>query len=131
MRIENLKQPYSHCIAYIVGRLIAGKAVTSIYDYSLCAEIARDQLPDEECLREVNYANWSYMSSSPAIFKYQYTCNAGHSIDIAIKGNTFIGYVRESSLHFIGKVKGDSVYLYDRKQSVHFNYRISGNAISH
>jgi len=119
------------CIAYIVGRLIAGKSVTTIYDYSRSLEISTEGLPDKECLREFNYKNWSYLSVSPGIFRYQYTCNAGYSMTIAIKGNTFIGYMRDCSSHFIGKVKGDSVYLFDQTHSAHFNYRISGNAISH
>lgn len=107
---------YSHaCIAYIVGRLIAGKSVTSIYDYSRAVEIRREDLPDQGCLKEFNYENWSFLSGSPGVCKYQYSCNAGHSIDIAIKGNTFIGYIRGSSSHFIGTVKGDSVYLYDQR----------------
>lgn len=123
---------YSHaCIAYIVGRLIAGKSVTSIYDYSRAVEISREGLPDQGCLKEFNYENWSFLAGSPGVCKYQYSCNAGHSIDIAIKGNTFIGYIRGSSSHFIGTVKGDSVYLYDQKESAHFSYRISGNAIGH
>jgi len=123
---------YSHaCIAYIVGRLIAGKRVTSVYDYSQAVEITRDGLPDQECLREFNYENWSFLSGSPGICRYQYICNAGHAIDIAIKGNTFIGHIRGNSSHFIGTVKGDSVYLYDQKESAHFNYKISGNSISH
>lgn len=123
---------YSHaCIAYIVGRLIAGKSVTSVYDCSNCVEIGGQDLPDNSCLREFSHPNWTYLSGSQNVFRYQYSCNAGHSIDIAIKGNTFIGCVRDSSLRFIGKVKGDSVYLYDQKESTYFNYRISGNAISH
>jgi hypothetical protein len=119
------------CIAYIVGRLIAGKAVTALYDYSQSYEIDSSGLPDHRCLKECSYVNWSYLAGSPAISKYQYTCNAGHSIDLAVKGNSFIGYIKESRTHFIGTVRGDSVYLYDQKESAHFNYRISGNAIAH
>ncbi len=119
------------CIAYIVGRLIAGKTVTSIYDYSQSCEIDSSGLPDHRCLREFGSVNWSYLAGSPAISKYQYACNAGHSFDLAVKGNSFIGYIKESGSHFIGTVRGDSVYLYDQRQAAHFNYRISGNAISH
>jgi hypothetical protein len=119
------------CIAYIVARLIAGKDVTALYDYSQSCEIDSSGLPDQQCLKECNYINWSYLPGSPAISKYQYACNAGHSIDLAVKGNSFIGYIKGSSTHFIGTVRGDSIYLYDRKEAAHFNYRISGNAIAH
>jgi hypothetical protein len=124
--------PRAHaCIAYIVGRLIAGKTVTSLYDYSQSCEIDGSGLPDKQCLKEFSYVNWSYLTGAPAISKYQYACTAGHSIDLAIKGNSFIGYIKESRSHFIGTVRGDSIYLYDQQQAAHFNYRISGNAIGH
>ena len=119
------------CIAYIVGRLIAGKSVTSIYDYARAVEIDHEGLPDDECLREFAHVNWSFLTGAPGICRYQYLCNAGHAIDLAVKGNTFIGYIRGSASHFIGTVKGDSVFVYDQKESAHFNYRISGNAVGH
>jgi hypothetical protein len=119
------------CIAYIIGRVIAGKRVTSIYDYSQSCEIDRSGLPDTRCLREFSFANWAYLTASPSISRYQYACSAGHSFDLAVKGNSFIGYIKESESHFIGTVRGDSVYLYDQKKAEHFNYRISGNAIGH
>ena len=121
---------YTHaCIAYIVGRLIAGKKIRSIYDYSESREIDIDSLPDADRIEEFSYVNWSYMSQRPNISRFQYAFLAGNSIDLAIKGNSFIGYIRESSSHFIGTVRGDSVYLYDQKAAAHFNYRIIGKAV--
>jgi hypothetical protein len=123
---------YTHaCIAYIVGRLIAGKDVTSIYDYARSCEIDITGLPDERCLKSFSCINWSFMTHSPHIFRYQFSCKAGHLIDLSVKGNTFIGYVRDNASHFMGKVTGDAVYLYDQEKATHFNYRISGNALSH
>ncbi len=121
---------YTHaCIAYIVGRLIAGKKIFSLYDYAESREIEIDSLPDAEQLTEFNYVGWSYMSGSPSISRFQYSFKTGDSVNLAIKGNSFIGYIRASSSHFIGTVRGDSVYLYDQKASAHFNYRIIGKAI--
>ncbi len=123
---------YTHaCIAYIVGRLIAGKKIQSIYDFTDLQEIEIDSLPDAERLKEVSYVNWSYMSSTPSISKFQYSFKTGDSVDLSIKGSSFIGYLRESSSHFIGTVRGDSIYLYDQKASAHFNYRITGSAVDH
>lgn len=123
---------YAHaCIAFIVGRLIAGKEVTSIYDYTRSLEIGTSGLPDEKCLKSFNYVNWSYLTQTPNITRYQFSCNAGHFITLSVKGNTFIGYIRDSSSHFVGKVRGDAVYLYDQKEAAHFNYRIAGSAVSH
>lgn len=119
------------CIAYIVGRLIAGKDVTAIYDYEEGREIDVSGLPDSRCLKEFANINWSYLSGGAGICRYQYSCSAGHHFHLSIKGNTFVGYIRNSPCHFMGKVKGDAVYLYDHQQSSHFNFRISGNAVSH
>jgi hypothetical protein len=123
---------YTHaCIAYIVGRLIAGKKIKSIYDYTDLKEIDVDSLPDAEQLKEFSYVNWSYISPTPSISKFQYLFKTGDSVDLSIKGSSFIGYIRESSSHFIGTVRGDSIYLYDQRESAHFNYRIIGKAVDH
>lgn len=123
---------YTHaCIAYILGRLIAGKKIQSIYDFADLQEIEIDSLPDAERLKELNFVSWSYMSSTPSISKFQYSFKTGDSVDLSIKGSSFIGYLRESSSHFIGTVRGDSIYLYDQKASAHFNYRIIGSAVDH
>ncbi len=123
---------YTHaCIACIVGRLIAGKKIHSLFDFEDLQEIEIDSLPDAEQLKETSYVTWSYMSSTPSISKFQYSFKTGGSVDLSIKGSSFIGYLRESSSHFIGTVKGDSIYLYDQKTSVHFNYRITGIAVDH
>ncbi len=121
---------YTHAyIAYIVGRLIAGKKIKSIYDYTDLHEIEIDSLPDAEQLKEFSYVNWSYLSTSPNISKFQCSFKAGDSLDLSIKGSSFIGFIRESSSHFIGTVRGDSMYLYDQRASAHFNYRIIGKTV--
>jgi len=123
---------YTHAyIAYIVGRLIVGKKIKSIYDYTDLCEIEIESLPDAEQLREFDYVNWSYMSSTPSISKFQYSFKTGDSVDLSIKGKSFIGFIRESSSHFIGTVRGDSVFLYDQKAAAHYNYRIIGKDVDH
>ncbi len=123
---------YTHAyIAYIVGWLIAGKKIKSIYDYTDLCEIEIESLPDAEQLREFNFVNWSYMPSAPRISKFQYSFKTGDSVDLSIKGRSFIGFIRESSSHFIGTVRGDSVYLYDQKAAAHYNYRIIGTDVEH
>ena len=117
------------CIAYIVGRLIAGKSIVTLYDYSRSKEIRIESLPEADRLREFNYVNWSYMVNPAAITRFNYACTGGESLEIRIKGNTFIGYIRETSAHFLGNVRGDSIYLYDQKAEAHFNYRITGSEV--
>jgi len=117
------------CIAYIVGRLISGKNISAIYDYASSQYIDIDSLPDAERLKEFDYLKWAYMSGSPDISRFKYSFTSGHFIDISIKGNTFIGYIHESSSHFMGNVRGNSIFIYDHKKTAHFNFRISGSAL--
>ena len=125
-----LKGDTHACIAYIVGQLIAGKNVTSMYDCARSFEIGVSGLPDESCLKSFHCFNWSYMTHSPGIFRYRFTCNAGRLINPSVKGNTFIGYIQDSSLHFMGKARSEAVHLYDQNGATHFNYRIFGNNLS-
>jgi hypothetical protein len=123
-------QSYIHAyIACIVGRLVAGKRITSLYDYKESREIEIDSLPDAEQLKESSYADWGYMARTPNIGRFQYSFTTGDSVDLAIKGNSFIGYIRTSSSHFIGTVRGDSVYFYDQKACAHYNFRIIGKTV--
>ena len=119
------------CIAYIVGRLISGKNIASLYDYSQSRYIDISSLPEADNLREYNYVNWSYMANPSSITKFQFIYSNGQSLELRIKGNTFIGYVRESSSHFIGNLRGDTIFLYDQKESSHFTYKLSGSPVEH
>ena len=114
------------CLAYLVGRIIAGKKIDALYDYSRSRQIDIGSLPDGERLLDFDCLNWSNLSNPSGINRLQFSCNSGHSLDIRIKGNTFIGHIPESSAHIIGNVRGDAICLYDQKEATHFNYRIIG-----
>ncbi len=116
-------------IAYIAGRLISGKNITSLYDYSRSEYIDLCSLPDADRLREINYVQRGYVSVVSSKNGYQYSCHDGNSIEISVNGSSFIGHIRESALHFCGNVRGNNIYLYDLKNSSHFNFRISGCVI--
>ncbi len=117
-------------IAYIVGRLISGKSIVSLYDYASSEHIEVKDLSDIKSLKEFDYFQWSYMAGSgKRSAKFRYSSNDGGFIDLAIRGNTFIGYIQESASHFMGTVRGDSVYIFDQKEAAHFNFRICGPAV--
>lgn len=112
-------------IAYLVGRLISGKSVISLYDYDRSERIEVADLPDASSLKEFNYLQWSYMAGSgKRSAKFRYSPEDGRFIDVAVKGSTFIGFIQESSSHFMGMVRGDSVYIFDQKEAAHFTFRI-------
>lgn len=116
------------CIAYIAGSLISGKREFSLFDYSRSLHVDMSSLPHALCLSRSGYAKRVHVPNFSRGSRYRYACGCGYFFDIATQGNTFIGYVRNSSSHFIGNVRGDSIYLYDHKESAHFNYRISRGA---
>lgn len=116
-------------IAYLVGRLISGKSVSSLYDYDRSARIEVADLTDAASLREFNYFEWSYMAGTgKRSTKFRYSSQDGRFIDLAIKGNTFIGFIQESDSPFMGMMRGDSVYIFDQKAAAHFTYKIYGEA---
>lgn len=114
-------------IAYMAGTLITGKPIFSLYDCDNLTHIEIDSLPDAGCLREFGHKYKNYAGVNGRKFKYRCACDDNkYTIDLSIKGNTFIGYITGSSAVFMGNVRGDSIYIYDREDSLHLNYRISG-----
>lgn len=119
-------KPNTHaCIAYMVGRLVGGKSIVSIYDFFHSREIAVRSLPDAHRLDDFTYVNWSYMvSEGKPSRKIEYVFSTGQSLEISVKGNTFIGQIRETGSHFVGRVRDDTVNIFDMKEAIHFNYKL-------
>lgn len=116
------------CIASIAGKLISNRRNFCVYDYSLSLYVSMVCLPHPEHIRNLGYARKVFATGRGRGSRYRYRCSCGRLFDIAIYGNTFIGYASGSASHFIGNVRGDSIYLYDNGESAHFNYRISRQA---
>ncbi len=116
------------CVAYIAGSLITGKREFALFDYSRSLRVDMSSLPYALCLGQSGYGRRFHLPDFSGGARYRYTCGCGYFFDIAIHGNTFIGYVRNGSSHFVGNVRGNSIYLYDDRESSHFNYRISPDA---
>ncbi len=113
------------CIAYIAGTLISGKRDFCLYDYGRSLHVKMACLLQAEESGRIVPARRVCVPDSSKGERYKYACGCGHLFDIAVQGNTFIGYTSKSASHFIGNVRGDSLYLYDHELSAHFNYRIS------
>jgi hypothetical protein len=113
-------------IAYIAGRLITGKRIATLYDFSQLQHINITSLPDAESLREFDRLYRDYIPGYASGCTYKYTSSTGHSIDLSFNGNTFIGHISGSSAYFVGNVRGDNIYVFDHEDSAHLNYKISG-----
>ena len=113
-------------IAYIAGRLITGKRIASLYDFNNLSHIEIGSLPDADCLTEFDCKHKDYAAANPGRYKYWFCCKKDYSIDLSIKGNTFMGKITGSTAHFVGNVRGDLIHIYDHEDSLHLNYRISG-----
>ena len=114
------------CIASIAGHLITGKRIHSLYDYSRYCHIEVSGLIGDEKLQEFSPARIILTAGSGGT-RYRYCCSNGCFIDLTVKGNIFIGYVRERSCFFAGNVRGESIHLFDHRESSHFTYRINGH----
>jgi hypothetical protein len=121
----NMNHEIRACVASIAGHLITGKRIHSLYDYSRYSHIEVSGLIGDEKVQELSPARRSQTAGSGGT-KYRYCCSNGCFIDLTVKGNTFIGYVRERSYFFAGNVRGESIYLFDHGESSHFTYRING-----
>lgn len=114
------------CLAYFAGRIISGKHISSLYDYSRAEEINTLNSCEAGNFRDFGFITWSHMSLSGSN-RYRYSCSSGNFIEITVRGNTFIGYIRNLETHVLGNVRGDNVHIFDQKQAARFNYRMIGN----
>ncbi|MEW6108817.1 MAG: hypothetical protein AB1632_06585 [Nitrospirota bacterium] len=118
---------YTHAyIAYIVGRLLTGKRIASLYDFNQCRHIEISSLPYVDCIKEFDHIHRHYIPGYSSGCRYLYPCGSGLTMELSINGNSFMGHIRGGSFYFVGNVRGDSIYIFDHEESVHINYKISG-----
>lgn len=114
-------------IVCIVSRLIAGKRVATIYDFTEFRHVSIASLPDAGCLKEFDEAHRDYYPGYATDCKYHYKCSTtGVCIDVSINNDSFMGHVSGSAAYFAGNMRGDLVTVFDHEEAAHFNYRISG-----
>lgn len=114
-------------IAYIISRLIAGKRVASLYDFTELRHISIGALPDAECLKEFDAAHRDYLPGYATDCKYRYECSmTGLIMDLSVNHDSFMGHISGSAAYFAGNIRGDLIDIFDHEESAHFNYRISG-----
>ncbi len=115
-------------IAGIVGRLISGKRIATLYDYAQAKHIMIRKLPTVSGMTEFDTRHRNYFPGYSSGCVYQYACGDGRIMHLSIKGTSFVGRFIKTSAYFVGNVRGDAIYLFDHEESVHVNYWISGCA---
>ncbi len=114
-------------IAVIAAQLIAGKAITSLYDFSLPGTFEIDSLPNAMRLKEFHELFRDYLPGYATGGSYQYRIDeSGQTLEMTFSGTSFICRILESSSYFIGNVRGDAIYIFDHAASSAVNFRISG-----
>jgi hypothetical protein len=113
-------------IAYIVGCLITGRNIATLYDVNNKSTIAIDCLPDVVDIRDFELKHRDHAGLNKSLYQCRYDCGKRHFIEIALKGNTFIGHITGSKAIFMGNVQGESIYIFDREDLLHIQYKISG-----
>lgn len=121
-----MNSPTLAYIAYITGRLISGKRIATLYDFSLAEHVDIHSLPDVEYIKAFDRRYRDYLPGYASGCRAQFACSGGRIIDLSINGTAFMGHITGSSAFFIGAVRGDSIYIFDHEKSEHVNYRISG-----
>ncbi|MDH4231836.1 MAG: hypothetical protein OEW04_07370 [Nitrospirota bacterium] len=113
-------------VAYIAGRLITGKRIASLYDFTTLTDVEIESLPDADRIRELDFEYNNYAKGNAFKYAFRHEFTEKHAIDLTINGNTFMGRITGSSAYFIGNVRGDSIYIFDYEDAALLNYRISG-----
>jgi len=113
-------------IAIIAAQLIAGKAVTALYDFSLQNTLEIEGLPNAPLLREFHELFRDYLPGYATGGSYQYRIDeAGQTLEMTFNGTSFICRILGSSSYFIGNVRGNAIYIFDHALSSAVNFRIS------
>lgn len=109
-------------VASVAGAAIAGKDVSSVYDYSHGSYRTISAKVSDGRVNGYDYGTSSHFSGggSQALSFYDYE-NSAH-VQLKIEGNRFSGYDYDTNAHFSGTVNGNSVSLYDYENSHYYNY---------
>jgi hypothetical protein len=118
-------------IAYITGRLISGKKIATLYDYSQTGYVHLSKLADNSFFKDFDEKHRDYIPGYATGCRYQYSLDSGQTVELSINGSSFIGHIRGTSSYFLGNIKGDSIYIFDHEKSEHFNYKISAHVVEH
>ena len=111
-------------IAYIAGRLVSGKYSTTLRDdsegkhFSFGGEVS---LENGVSVYDYEQSCFIRGNSSGGPLSLYHDGNANW-IDLAIDGNTFKGYDKDSGSFFSGTVNGDFITIYDNEHSQYFKY---------
>jgi hypothetical protein len=113
------------CLAAAAGRLICGRASTSVYDYAQSRHIIINGDVSERKVRLYDNDRQCYFVGSGSGGMYiLYDHGAQAHVSLQIAEDQFRGYDYATKRHFSGTVNGNAVSLYDYGEAKQFNYRL-------
>ena len=120
-------------IALIAAQVIAGKAVTVLYDFSLRGTLEIGSLPNASRLKEFHKLYRDCLPGYAHDGRYQFTITeSGQTLEMIFNGTSFICRILGSTFYFIGNVHDNAIYIFDHALSSVINLRISGcRAVEH
>lgn len=112
-------------IAYVAGRLVAGRDAAGVYDYGRSRFVSLRGLLDE---REINvydqergcFLHGNVHGSRYSLFHH----GEGHHVDLELDRDVFRGYDHRSACFFEGRVHARSIVLFDTEENGYFEYSI-------
>lgn len=109
------------CVAYVAARVVTGRKVPHIYDYSRSKYVSIDGSISGPEVQVYDYDRSCHFSGTlPSLYDY----GRSSHVKVEIEGDKFSGYDYGSSQHFSGSVRDGSVSFYDYGEGAYFSYSI-------
>ena len=122
--MKGIKESTRTRVAAVVGAAVAGKTVSSVYDYSASGHKNVSADVSGGRVTGYDYSTSTHFSGSGSTFLDFYDYETSKHVQLRLDGNKFSGYDYHSNRHFSCTVSGNSLSLYDYETSQRHTYSI-------